>query len=1019
MIALLAALALAVEPADTRWQTLETRRFVVHYPESRRDPSDRRWFSAEDAAIRTAWWAEQLWLPLSDAVGWFPRQRTHIVLVDHTDDLVGYAQPAWRRVVLSTQPGSQLTRLRGGIGWTEDGLAHELGHLWTHEASGAVAQPDSYGFEVGSLGEVGPVSLGGRLVLGPNAPFWWSEGAAEYAAERAGFSAWGPARDRTLRAAARDDRLLEWDALQREPETQADAERAYQQGYAFARWLDATHGRGTFDRIGRRAASRYRLDWDRLVRQVTGEPARVVHERHLEDLRARYQAQIEARLALGVVEGRELDGPFPWEIDALPIADRWATLDPDARARRRDATGSWTLHPRWSSDGRWLAEHRAGWIRVAPVDERALDALFPGAAPDQAARRRSESVWIPSAFGHPFALVPGEDALILVAPAALARSPLAPDDGRHWNQVYRLDLSGAMPRVLSGARLRSRLTPIPGTLRAHDPAVSPDGRRLAWLEHRDGSVNLVVSDLSGEGRRALTAFDEGTRLQGPSWSPDGERIVVALRRTGQQNLWIVHVDSGALEPLTQDAYEEQDPWWADDGVYFAADVDDVFDVFRIDPETRAAHRLTRVLGGAATPSLTPSGHLLFARYDASGWKSVGLPREDWLFEPVDAFPPPDPDEAARDLAFRPVLDEAIARRRPYRAFRALLPPAVAPILRVDAHPRGARGLGGFYLKARDAVERQHLVLHALVGDDLLATGAWTWRGWRPELTVYGGHERASYGRVGGVDRRLDQGGLTVELPWRYGVSLRANGEVSVAQAGPVTLSSGRLTGGLVLGDSWALRKPEARGAAARIEAGIGQSRVQGAPGWGRYPLVQARGAGSLVLGGPRTAHRLELGGQFAWTDRDLHPLEELRAGGDHPYALRLGALEPTAPFPGYAPYSLAGEVLAIGTVGWRLPLWPELDHRAGPLWLDRLDARLAADAGQVLRHGEPFDGRLLADVVGELRLSAELLDRPWNSFVAVAWPLVDPEGSLPTVDMAPWIATVPGPRIYVGIGTGW
>ena len=31
---------------------------------------------------------------------------------------------------------------------------------------------------------------------------------------------------------------------------------------------------------------------------------------------------------------------------------------------------------------------------------------------------------------------------------------------------------------------------IPNTLRAHDPTVSPDGKRIAFLQYTDGTINL-------------------------------------------------------------------------------------------------------------------------------------------------------------------------------------------------------------------------------------------------------------------------------------------------------------------------------------------------------------------------------------------------------------------------------------------------------------------------------------------------------------------------------------------------
>ena len=112
----------------------------------------------------------------------------------------------------------------------------------------------------------------------------------------------------TIRASVLDDRLLTWDQLQiaGAKDDFADGERAYQQGYAFVRWLDQQFGDGTFVRTVHEASRRYRPRWDGVLESVIGTPARELYAEHLTDLRARYEAQERAIEAAGRVEGVEL-----------------------------------------------------------------------------------------------------------------------------------------------------------------------------------------------------------------------------------------------------------------------------------------------------------------------------------------------------------------------------------------------------------------------------------------------------------------------------------------------------------------------------------------------------------------------------------------------------------------------------------------------------------------------------------------------------------------------------------------
>jgi hypothetical protein len=60
---------------------------------------------------------------------------------------------------------------------------------------------------------------------------------------------------------------------------------------------------------------------------------------------------------------------------------------------------------------------------------------------------------------------------------------------------------------------------------ARDPAVSPDGRWLAWSEREGGNWQLWLMALDGSQRRRLTGAD--CNSIGPAWRPDSRRLVYA------------------------------------------------------------------------------------------------------------------------------------------------------------------------------------------------------------------------------------------------------------------------------------------------------------------------------------------------------------------------------------------------------------------------------------------------------------------------------------------------------------
>ncbi|MFL6293397.1 MAG: LpqB family beta-propeller domain-containing protein [Thermoanaerobaculia bacterium] len=98
-----------------------------------------------------------------------------------------------------------------------------------------------------------------------------------------------------------------------------------------------------------------------------------------------------------------------------------------------------------------------------------------------------------------------------------------------------------------------------------EPAVSPDGKKIAFRSEREGG-GLFVMGATGESAVRLT---EGGH--DPAWSPDGEWLVYATegivdprRRSIGSELWRVRVADGAREriPVEGDAVQ---PSWSPDG----------------------------------------------------------------------------------------------------------------------------------------------------------------------------------------------------------------------------------------------------------------------------------------------------------------------------------------------------------------------------------------------------------------------------------------------------------------------
>ena len=127
------------------------------------------------------------------------------------------------------------------------------------------------------------------------------------------------------------------------------------------------------------------------------------------------------------------------------------------------------------------------------------------------------------------------------------------------------------------------------------PAVSPDGRNIAFSMRKDGKALLFVMQADGTNARIVT---DSLNLQGaPAWEPDGQSITSAVEEHGVPHLFRVPVNGGSPVPFVKEY--SVDPAWTPDGrfvVYSGPDIGTKFSVKAAAAES-AAH---------ATPHAMPA-----------------------------------------------------------------------------------------------------------------------------------------------------------------------------------------------------------------------------------------------------------------------------------------------------------------------------------------------------------------------------------------------------------------------------
>ena len=94
-----------------------------------------------------------------------------------------------------------------------------------------------------------------------------------------------------------------------------------------------------------------------------------------------------------------------------------------------------------------------------------------------------------------------------------------------------------------------------------EPALSPDGEKLAYISDRTGTPQIYLLNLSTKKTTRLTK--KGNYNSSPSWSPDGRHLVFSLTRGGSSQIYMVNSDgTGTLEQLTKGGIHYSSPSWS-------------------------------------------------------------------------------------------------------------------------------------------------------------------------------------------------------------------------------------------------------------------------------------------------------------------------------------------------------------------------------------------------------------------------------------------------------------------------
>jgi Tol biopolymer transport system component len=342
--------------------------------------------------------------------------------------------------------------------------------------------------------------------------------------------------------------------------------------------------------------------------------------------------------------------PLDWSPDGrfLAVADRatgstWGVALVSVETGRKhmltaniEAT-TIDVFPAFSPDGRRLAFLRGR------SDVPTRDLLIQPLSTDTPPRARGDATIVKGLVEAAVAWLPSGDELVVGGQrVSLDGSPPRPFHLPGWRSmpdgltnVQRVSVRGAKLAFDTG-ELRPQLLRVPlagapasfvpffpSTRGEFDPAVAPDGKRVAFASARSGEARIWIGEADGSDCHELPHPSGAGYAGSPRWSPDGRRLAFDVEFAGTYHVYLTAPAGGTLRRLTSEQTSGARPRWSRDGrfIYFASTRSGDWQLWKMPADAEdtdaAAVQVTRS-GGIEAEESPDSRYLYYAKRRAPG-----------------------------------------------------------------------------------------------------------------------------------------------------------------------------------------------------------------------------------------------------------------------------------------------------------------------------------------------------------------------------------------------------------------
>ena len=546
------------------WYTIKTEHFQVHY---------------HTAAKRTAEVvskiAEDVWGPITSLYHYEPGV-VHFVIKDIDDYSNGATYFFDNKIEIWT---SALDfDLRGAHNWLRNVISHEFTHMVQIQASMKTtrAVPAIFLQWLNYDDERRPDVLYGYpnvVVSYPlatiNVPAWFAEGTAQYMRKEFNYDNWDTHRDMILRSYALDRNMLTWNQMGVFGKTSLGNESVYNSGFALTRYISQKYGENKLREISHALGNLGTFTIDAAFQKIIGKDGNQLYDEWKNYVTEDYKRRSKSVLA-NIVAGDTIT-----------------------------KVGFGNFYPRFSPDGKKIF-----YISNKSADYFGLSGIYSYNTETKVDKN------IVSSVRSTYDWIPGQNKIVY------ARLSEDNPNGYNVHDIYSYNLN---------SEEEIRLT---FDLRANQPAVSNDGKKIVFLFQKDGTTNLGIIDIDGKNFKKLTDYKNGEQVYNPKFSNDGSFIIFDYSYANTRDIAKVSSNGGQVEFVLASDDDERNPVFDELGnLIYASDETGIFNLYSYNLVTKKKKQLTNVIGGAFMPDVDEKGNIVYAGYTSTGYKIFYLPAD--------------------------------------------------------------------------------------------------------------------------------------------------------------------------------------------------------------------------------------------------------------------------------------------------------------------------------------------------------------------------------------------------------